>query len=102
LSRFCGPDDILTRIMPDDARLRSELGYPGQQNDRVSSGRLLNHTSAREVRRHIGDDAWDQYFTFTIERNPIDKAVSRYYWDTRGQGTPGSDEYLATVEANVL
>lgn len=32
LSRFCGPDDIITPITPEDEEIRRELGYPGPQN----------------------------------------------------------------------
>ena len=32
LSKYCGPDDIITPASPEDEITRSELGYPGPQN----------------------------------------------------------------------
>jgi hypothetical protein len=101
LSKFCGPDDIITRDA-DDA-LRRELGYPGPQNDggiawsaytfsewrrfltRGERARFKNHTEASRIRALVGDEIWRSYYKFAIERDPWDKAISLYYWRTRDQ-----------------
>ena len=100
LSKFCGPDDVITSDVDDG--LRRELGYPGPQNDGdiplrrygVSDWRNLllhrqrasyrNHATAARVKRLVGDAVWSSYFKFTIERDPWDKAVSLYHWRLRG------------------
>lgn len=102
LSKYCGPEDIITRISPDDEAVRQKLGYPGAQNCKVPLirgirhylryrewPRLYNHMSAREVIRIVGRQVWDEYFTFCFERNPWDRAVSLYHWDwaSRNRGT---------------
>jgi hypothetical protein len=101
LSKFCGPDDVITRDA-DDA-LRRELGYPGPQNDggiplsqytfsewrrlllRGARARFKNHTPAVRIRALVGEEIWRSYHKFAIERDPWDKAISLYYWRTRNE-----------------
>lgn len=92
LSRFCGPDDVITKIVAKDEAVRARLGYPGPQNEfvRDSSGRpfeLINHTPATVARDLLGD-RWHEYFTFTIERNPFDRVISQYWWEVQGIADP--------------
>jgi hypothetical protein len=112
LSRYCGPEDIITRIKPDDEQIRRDLGYRGPQNMLVPLTRYtptdwrhlflkrrrawyVNHMPAATIRARIGASIWDSYTKFTIERNPWDCAVSRYFWDTRDLPTrPSISEFL--------
>jgi hypothetical protein len=105
LSRFLGPDDIVTPISPNDEELRRRLGYVGPQNYRTPltaysakdwarlvrrglrgrfrkalPNRYVNHVPARTVRKHLGDAVWSSYTKFSIERNPYDLAVSMYHF----------------------
>lgn len=59
--------------------------------------RFYNHIPAHRLRNAIGKKRWDEYYKFTIDRNPWDKAVSRYYWDlARGRVkiNQNFDEYI--------
>lgn len=38
------------------------------------------HMDAREVREAVGNETWQRYFKFTIERNPYERLVSFYRW----------------------
>lgn len=117
LSEHCGDDDIITPISPEDEAHRRSLGFRGAQNysfpvkrytthqatKALRQGRpyrYINHTPADQIRRGIGNERWRNYFCFTIERNPFDKAVSRYYWERfRGRsGSNGSiDQFVITA-----
>ncbi len=116
LSQYCGADDIITPITQEDERLRLEMGFRGPQNykaplrkfrdivDTVRGRRrrhYYNHMPASEIIRHVGRDVWDAYFTFSIEREPYGKAISRYYWSTKEPG-PTIDEYLDRAPVHLL
>ena len=84
LSRLCGPDDIITPISDRDEVLRKELGGRGPQNCEPTSGRApVNHMPASGVRRLVGPEVWDEYFTFAVERNPWDQVASSYSYSNR-------------------
>jgi hypothetical protein len=82
LSKVCGPDDIITRISPEDEELRHSAGGRAPQNFEAPPlpRQAFNHMSARLARDVVGAEAWRGYFTFAIERNPWDAVVSLYYW----------------------
>lgn len=111
MSKFCGPEDVITPIVATDEQVRTRLGYRGPQNylvESVSGARveLVNHAPALLARRILGE-SWQQYFFFTIERNPFDRAISQYYWELplwerRGDPIPTITEFLATRPDEVL
>ncbi|GAA5130685.1 hypothetical protein GCM10023339_61540 [Alloalcanivorax gelatiniphagus] len=82
LSRHCGPDDLVTRISPEDEQLRAAAGGVGPQNDDTDPSSYA-HMGARRVIEVIGQRAWDDYFTFAVERNPFDVVASSYRYSAR-------------------
>lgn len=113
LSKFLGPDDVITKISLEDENTRRELGYRGPQNvgvaplsrygyhdwqRRIWNGvrkvLFYNHMPAAEVRGIVGEATWNGYFKFCFERNPWDRMLSMYYWQNHAEPRPPLDEYL--------
>ncbi|NJL84294.1 MAG: chondroitin 4-O-sulfotransferase [Chloroflexaceae bacterium] len=119
LSQFCGAKDIITPITGEDERLRRELGFPGPQNYRISlaSYRLsdwsylikcrkrkefYHHYPASLLKQYVGERVWRDYFVFCFERNPYDKAISRYFWSTRREKAPDIIDFLHSAPRRQL
>jgi hypothetical protein len=99
LSRYCGPDDVITPIVPEDEAVRAELGLGPQNYKRPAPihrwrrrqlvqlarvqkphGGFRNHTTASEAIDLLGRETWDAYFSFCFTRNPWDRAASQFFW----------------------
>ncbi|WP_421726024.1 sulfotransferase family 2 domain-containing protein [Bauldia sp.] len=98
LSPACGPDDILAPLSRKEERKRKlsparnyalGIGHfgiklPGEFRHHFPQFYgYYNHMPARQIRRLAGDDVWNDFYKFTIERNPWDRQVSFYFWRTR-------------------
>lgn len=90
LSKFCGPNDVITPIDREDEAIRQQLGYPGPQNDKG----FYNHISAEKIKAKIGDDVWEHYFKFCVERNPWDRYVSFYYFRHKTEPRPDINRFV--------
>jgi Sulfotransferase family len=111
LSKFCGPDDVITPISHDDEKTRGGLGYLGPQNYlfpnsdygiwnkmkvilKKNKPAFYNHITAKEIKALIGEQVWDSYYKFCFERNPWDRIISGYYWKNQSEPRPSISEFL--------
>lgn len=97
LSRVCGPDDVITPLMPEEELLRAERGGRPAQNYESPPlpHRVYQHIRASKARPIIGRETWESYFTFAIDRNPWDAVVSAYYWLRRNGRVDSFERFLA-------
>ncbi len=67
-------DDILIGDTPKAARRRKRL------KDVQSSGRLWKHSRLTDIYGLVTQEEIEDFFTFTLVRNPWDMMVSYYHW----------------------
>jgi hypothetical protein len=113
LSRFLGPEDVLTPTAATDDRMRRESGGRFPQNYRrsrdqtlfdrarillygVPKARFHKHMGAAEIRALLPDVVWNSYFKFCVERNPWDRAVSLYHWRRKAAQGQSLSEFIAS------
>ncbi len=91
LSKFCGPDCVITPISTDDEETRAALGFRGSQNfanttwpdGTQTQGHFNNHISAKNAHALIPAEIWNNYKIVSIVRDPFDAMVSQFYWIKR-------------------
>lgn len=124
LSRLCQLGDIVTPLSAErgeETLRQQEGGYgptghlkPVLEHKGLKEWRRLLfrgkrshfgvHMSAEEIQSLVDSKIWDSYLKIAIERNPWDKAVSRYWWqkqrwEEKGRsGFPNISDYLSWLE----
>jgi hypothetical protein len=113
LSQYCGPDDTITQLVDSDETLRKGRGpqnYTKVYTWQAKAAKLRwhlrglgpyyaysEHAEARKVRWAFGAKVWNRYYKFSIERNPWDREVSRYFWNTEPHNRPPFAKFVTEV-----
>ncbi len=63
---------------------------------------FYGHMPGALVRDRIGRKTWNSYFKFSVERNPWDKAVSRYFWALRRESWPDLEAFILGCNRSLL
>ncbi|MFT6136949.1 MAG: hypothetical protein ACJARP_000500 [Vicingaceae bacterium] len=97
LSKICGELDSITPISPIDDQKRKALSFRSNQNTKIPAKyyefkdvnhlffnqkkkHFQRHMNAKSIKNNVSSKIWDEYFKFTIERNPYDRITSLFYW----------------------
>ncbi len=120
LAKICGQHDIITPNDPKDEEIRKQLNYPGPQNytapfyeyrfrdlyrliqRQKKKPRFYHHIPAREIKKLVGEQVWNDYFKFCFERNPWDRIISFYYWRSKSKPWAGISEFIDSDEPHLL
>lgn len=84
LSQHCGGNDVVVPINAFAHNLDSD-GKPihkGMNADEVYR-RIGQHVDAATIKARESAAVWNDYFKFSIARNPWDRALSYFFWDRR-------------------
>ena len=82
LSQHCGENDMVTPL-GDYWFNRDERGE--WIHSSMNEEGFSQHDPAAEVKRKVRPEIWNEYFKFSIVRNPWDRVVSLFAWEARNQ-----------------
>lgn len=91
----CGGTSIEDVIWPEP-RSTSDLwmGFISKYRNKYQTGGL-QHLLATQIRQEVGEEIFNNYFKFTIVRNPWDKAISQFFYMAQ---RPDLREYIGMEE----
>ncbi|MEQ9259722.1 MAG: hypothetical protein RIG84_11550 [Roseovarius sp.] len=116
LSKYCGPNCIITPVSKDDEATRKRLGFRTAQNylqanragfgveghpNQTIKGKFENHHTASKIHAQIGDAIFYGYQKISIYRNPLDFLISLYFFRRkRGQAPlPFREWYFQNMDS---
>ncbi len=117
LRAVCGPRDIITPVDEQGPSDVTEQNYLMRRPDWRLKHRIRwtlglraprfspyipipDHIHAADARRLVGPKAFDAAYRFSIERNPWDRQVSNYFWQTRALPAERKPSFAAWLHAD--
>ena len=85
LSAFCKGDDVVTPLGDYDFN-RNEKGEWIHKS--MNAEGFEQHEWGTAIREKVGPETWNEYYKFSIARNPWDRVVSLYEWFARKNPDP--------------
>jgi len=82
LSKCCIASDVVTPL-GDYWFNRDDRGE--WIHSAMNSEGFFQHDPAAEVKRKVPPEIWNEYFKFSIARNPWDRVVSLFSWEARNR-----------------
>lgn len=84
LSQHCGGNDVVVPInaFGHNRDEKGELVHRGMNADEIYR-KIGQHVDASTIRSREPTEVWNNYFKFSITRNPWDRALSYFFWDRR-------------------
>lgn len=76
--KWCMPPNLWVKTHGRDEYI-SDSGIIGKRAAKPYNAIWYNHMPAAKIKEYIKEDIWNNYFKFTIVRNPFDKMVSGFY-----------------------
>ena len=104
LSKYADEKSVITPIIDEDEKLRSQLNFKAPQNYQYTTEELrklplsikiqmpftkkkrlkfYNHMPAALVKKRLGESIWETYTKVAIIRNPFDYMVSSFFWELK-------------------
>jgi len=95
LAKHCGDNDIITPLSVFSEKFDSYCyAQPGKNHEKG----YYHHIIPRKVKKLIGKDIWNEYFKFTVVRNPWDLQVSYLWWALLYKKSPR--RYITLIKKN--
>ncbi len=96
LAKYCGEEDIITKNTIFNPCVDGDKYKRVEQN---SKG-FWTHMTPREIKRKVGKNVWDNYFKFSVCRNPWDIMVCRYFGIKRKKEQGGKNKKFRIKKIN--
>jgi len=75
---------------------KSKFGIVGNRWTR-HKGKWYGHQNAANIKRNLGEKKFDKYFKFCVVRNPWDRMVSLYHWNTRNRNRKRFTQFIKKI-----
>lgn len=98
---YCLPEGEWTETHAREEYI-SPTGIIGFRGLNKGSSTYYNHMPAERIRELVGSAIWDEYFKFTVVRNPFDKMVSAFYMQERNKRNYSVPQRLKALMRRVL